>query len=81
MPCEDGKWGDYRSSRTGEVEGASITVGPVFRGEVYRQTKDGWSGWRASLNGAALPGFPTMAGAKACVDFEIWNQLRQAKEG
>jgi hypothetical protein len=75
-----GRWSDYRSSRTGEVQGSSVVLGPVFRGEVYRQTKDGWSGWRATLNGEDMAGYPTMAAAKARIDWEMWNRLRQMRE-
>jgi hypothetical protein len=81
MSYGEGRWLDYRSSRTGEVEGSTIRLGPVFQGEVYRQYKDGWSGWRASLNGEDMAGHPTFAGAKARIDWEIWNRLRQTREG
>lgn len=81
MSYGEGKWLDYRSSRTGEVEGSTIRLGPVFQGEVYHQYKDGWSGWRAALNGEDMAGYPTLAGAKARIDWEMWNRLRQVREG
>jgi len=81
MSADEGQWRDYRSSQTGQVVGSSIRVGPVFQGEVYHQTKDGWSGWRATLNGEDMAGYPTLAGGKARIDWEIWNRLRQARRG
>lgn len=59
--------------------GSAIHVGPVFSGEVTY--KSGRGGWRCTLNGQDMGGYPTMAGAKARIDWEIWNRLRQVRAG
>lgn len=78
--AEDGKWNDYRSHK-GHIAGSSIQLGPLFQCEVYHIKEGNFSGWTCSVNGQRLSGYPTMAAAKARADWEMWNRIRQAKEG
>ena len=75
----DGNWRDYREGGVpvGNVRGAILDLPPVFRGEVYFEK----GSWWAVLNGQRLMGQPNIEHAKACVDWNIWNQLRLIQGG
>lgn len=74
----DGKWTNWRQA---DDLGATLHVGPVFSGEVSYSRDEGPKFWRCTLNGQSMGGYPTMAGAKARIDWEIWNRVRQMREG
>jgi hypothetical protein len=83
---ESGQWrdwyGDLDPSRT--VRGARLNLSPVFQAEVsYGPDKlgDEKQYWWPILNGERLAGHSTLEKAKAHVDWEIWNRLRQIREG
>ncbi len=79
MSQGDGHWTDRRDGD--RVQGSNMRIGPVFAGEVtYAAFGTGWA-WKASLNGQAMGGYPTIEQAKARIDWEIWNRLRQTEEG
>jgi len=73
----DGHWNDRRDDK--DVRSSTMRIGPVFRGEATYS--DGKGRWSCSLNGEAMGGYPALAGAKARIDWEIWNRLRQVRAG
>ena len=79
MSLSDGNWNDHRDG--GLLKGSSLHVGPVFMGEVAYVSGGNGAAWRCSLNGQDMGRYPTMAGAKARIDWEVWNRLRQVREG
>jgi hypothetical protein len=79
MSQSDGHWADKRDGD--RVRGSTIRIGPVFAGEVsYAAFSNGW-GWKAALNGQDMGGYPTIEQAKARIDWEVWNRLRQTEDG
>ncbi len=72
----DGHWTDRRDDK--DVRSSSMRIGPVFYGEA---TYAGGDGWKCSLDGEAMGAYSTLAGAKARIDWEVWNRLRQTQEG
>ena len=63
MSQGDGHWTDRRDGD--RVQGSNMRIGPVFAGEVtYAAFGTGWA-WKASLNGQAMGGYPTIEQAKA----------------
>jgi hypothetical protein len=75
MSADAGKWVDW-TNRAREITGSSLNLAPVFFGEVAHKERDGEVYWWAMLNGQIKGGFPSLAQAKARVDWEIWNSVR-----
>lgn len=80
-----GEWEDrYRDGDPARVViGSTLRLPPVFYGEVFYGTRrEGGATqyWWTSLNGEPMAGFPTIDMAKACIDHEVWNRLRQIRE-
>ena len=70
----DGYWTDRCDDK--DVRGSVTRIGPVFQRDVTYADGDGWT---CALNGEAMGGYPTLAGAKARIDWEVWNRLRQSR--
>lgn len=75
---DQGRWDDYQDTER-RVVGSTIHVGPVFHGEVFLTwcAEMNASTWRCVLNGEALSSYPTIERAKARIDWEVWNRVRQ----
>lgn len=75
-----GQWIDERDTQQ-RLTASTLSVGPVFYGEISPGMKDDHGCWRAILNGEYMGGYSTMGGAKARIDWEVWNRVRQMREG
>ena len=80
--ADQGRWDDYLNTDR-RVVGSTIHVGPVFHGEVFQTWCAGMNAnaWRCVLNGEALSSYPTIQRAKARIDWEVWNRVRQMTPG
>lgn len=78
MSVEDGKWNDWRGSDT---MGSTIRVGPIFSANIVHACVNGCYRWQCSLDGGDMGCYPTLGGAKARLDWEMWNRVRLARPG
>jgi hypothetical protein len=80
MSGNTGNWSDWRNDAR-EIKGSTLSLAPVFRGEVTYKERNGHLRWWSSLNGQDMGGYPSLVQAKARVDWEIWNSIRQMIPG
>ena len=80
--ADQGHWNDYQN-KEGRIVSSTIHFGPVFRCEVSHSwcAEMNASAWRCLLNGEALGHYPRIEQAKARIDWEVWNRVRQMVPG
>lgn len=58
------------------VNGSELKIGPVFRGEVFRDDLEAEFPWTATLNNLGLGRFATMQEGQERIEWEICNRVR-----
>lgn len=74
----EGEWYQQPDGRRDRWE---LKCPPLFAASVTYGWFGDMSGYEASLNGEALGAYHELAQAKARVDWEIWNRMRQTAPG